>query len=70
MPAPAVKDLLPPADLRDRTEGWGTSGHINQYSDYRDDGVWPAEIERQDTIEKLNGFVAQIITRPALAYLV
>lgn len=48
MPAPAIKSLLPPAELRDRTEGWGDFGHINQYSDYRDTGVWPADIVRDE----------------------
>ncbi len=51
MPAPAVKSLLPPAELRDRTEGWGEFGHINQYPDFRDTGVWPAEVIANDALD-------------------
>jgi hypothetical protein len=47
MPAPAVKPELPPAELRDRSEGWGRQGRIEGYPEYGDDGEWPEEVNHQ-----------------------
>lgn len=40
MPKPAVKATAPPAELSDRSEGWGRFGHIFGYPEFVDDGEW------------------------------
>jgi hypothetical protein len=44
MPAPSVKPESPPAELLDRSEGWGTIGTIFGYPENTDDGEWPFAI--------------------------
>lgn len=41
MPKPAARATTPPAEFSDRSEGWGRSGRVQGYPEYRDDGIWP-----------------------------
>jgi hypothetical protein len=47
MPTKAEKPAVPPAEMRDRQEGFGYTGVIVGYPEYRDDGVWPVEVVRR-----------------------
>lgn len=40
MPKPVVRASNPPAELADRSEGWGRFGRIQDYPEYKDDGEW------------------------------
>lgn len=51
MPTKAPKPTLPPQDLRDRQEGFGTLGVIIGYPEYRDSGLWPSAPEHRDEFD-------------------
>jgi hypothetical protein len=48
MTTDAPKPLVPPAELADRSEGFGDLGVILGYPQYTDDGVWPDAVERNN----------------------
>jgi hypothetical protein len=52
MPAPAVRTATPPSDLADRSEGWGSFGGIFLYPNYRDTGVWPANVVGHELVDE------------------
>lgn len=51
MPAPAVKPEVPPAEMRDRQEGYGMLGTIFDYPEYRDNGEWPWILVRNNEFQ-------------------
>jgi hypothetical protein len=62
MPTKASKPTLPPKDLRDRQEGYGSLGTISGYPEYRDSGIWPStpvrgefELEPPETSDDREG---------------
>ncbi len=52
MSEPAVRPELPPAELRDRNEGWGMFGGIYLYPSYKDTGEWPATVSGHELIDE------------------
>lgn len=52
MSAAAVRPESPPAELADRTEGWGVYGNIYLYPSYRDTGTWPANVEGHTLVDE------------------
>lgn len=52
MPTKATKPELPPAELRDRQEGYGTQGIIYGYPEYRDDFEWPVIVTHRSEFEE------------------